>query len=541
MLLLLSTNSLALYKLTSSLTFTQITSGLPSHWPTQDVGSISMLASSLSNGYIFVSRNNNIYSVNIYVILPSGEFDPSGGIILSSESTNSNAGLFQVTVTKSDFYTNSFTCASTAGLLVNSVVFFTSASSGNFGGIVTCATTCTRYYIYAVLSPTTFSISTAPSSAAPMSLGSATFSIIMEITDHRAPIIPYVPAAILGFQSNDRTFFAIVSSKRNYHCRVTTCTAPNTFTCDVNHNMAAGATGDAIFFSEPTFCGVIPDTVYFVKTAPLATTFTISRTKDGTPFVITGTTLTGLSMKVSTVRKLLVYENVKQLGWRLASSLGSMLTIDEATDMQLMQYHGRVLVIVSRSRASTSSRVMYSYCLEWNSKQSKFTVSHRAYHNFNDGAKKARFLQANINWRQSGQIYPHNSQSDAAFGTSLGVSSDSILVGSPLFEGPAEYQISVTASSTSLFTCTPAATCALDLVQNNAITFSSNSDSFGGVTAGVRYNYMRVDLELFKPIKTLTIMSSYYISSAPNSAGTFSVSTTPSGGAMTLTTATGTM
>jgi len=195
-------------------------------------------------------------------------------------------------------------------------------------------------------------------------------------------------------------------------------------------------------------------------------------------------------MKVSTVRKLLVYENVKQLGWRLASSLGSMLTIDEATDMQLMQYHGRVRVLISRWRTATASRVLYSLFLEWNNKQSKFTVSHRAYHNFNEGAKKARFLQPYINWKHSGQIYPHSSQSDAAFGASLGVSSDSVLVGAPLFEGPAEYQISVTSSTTSVFNCVPTATCALDLVQYNAVSFSSSSDFFGGVTgvaSGIRY------------------------------------------------------
>jgi hypothetical protein len=193
-------------------------------------------------------------------------------------------------------------------------------------------------------------------------------------------------------------------------------------------------------------------------------------------------------MKVSTVRKLLVFENVKNLGWRLASSMGSMLTIDEVTDLQSMQYHGRTLLVVSRWRTGTlSQKAIYSCFLEWNNKLSKFTMSHRAYHNFNDGAKKVRILQPFINWRYTGEIYPHSSQSDAAFGTSLAVSLDSVLAGAPLFEAPAEYQVSVTSSNTTAFTCTPAATCALDLVQYNSVTFSSSTAPFGGVSANTMY------------------------------------------------------
>ena len=486
-ILLLVEDYLLIYKMTSSSTFAQISSGLPNTWPGSSgasVKSMSMVATSLSNGCIFVSRSD-IYSVGIYVILPAGEFDPSGGIVLSSDSTHNNAGLFQIIVTKSDDLTNLLTCASTAGLLVNSVVFFTSTTGSSFGGIITCATTCTRYYIHKVLSPTTFSISTAPSSTTPMNLASNSFSIIMDIIDHRAPIVPYVPDAIIGFRSNDRTFFAIASSKRNFYCKVITCTVPSTITCDTTHNMIAA---DSVLFSEPASCGLIPDTVYFVVSAPTATTLTVSRTKGGAAVTLTGSTLTGLSMKVSTVRKLLVYENVKHSGWRLASSIGSMLTIDEVTDMQSLQYHGKTLLVVSRWRTGTlSSRVIYSFFLEWNNKQSKFTISQRAYHNFNDGAKKVRILQPFINWRHAGEIYPHSSQSDAAFGSSLGVSLDSVLVGAPLFEEAAEYQISVTSSTTTAFKCTPQATCALDLVQQNAVTFSFSSAPFGGVQADIMY------------------------------------------------------
>jgi len=481
-ILLLVSDYLMIYKMTSSTTFIQVSSGLPNTWPGSTgagVITMSMVAASSSSGYIFVSRNE--YSVGIYVVLASGEFDPSGGIILSSESISSNAGPFQITVTKSDSSTNVLTCASTAGLLDNAVVFFSSTSGTSFGGIITCATSCTRYYIHRVLSPTTFSISTAPSSQQPMSLTSSSFSMIMDVIDQRAPIVPYVPDSILGFQSESRHFFAIASSKRNFQCRVTSCsTSGNTFTCDAATNMVAG---DAVFFSEPTFCGVIPETMYFVLSIPSTTTFTVSRTKSGTAHTI-ATTLTGFILKVSTIRKLLVYENVKKMGWRLASSLGSMLTIDEATDMQLMRYHGKTLVLVSRWRTGTLSRVMYSYFLEWNNKRSIFTVSHRAYHNFNEGARKVRILQPFINWRYSGEIYPHNSQSDAAFGTSLGVSLDSVVVGAPLFEDVAEYEILVISCSTSVFNCLPTATCALDLVQNNEILFSSTSATFGGVSAG---------------------------------------------------------
>jgi hypothetical protein len=481
-ILLLVADALIIYKMVSSTTFIQISSGLPNTWPGSagaGVITMSMVVASPSSGYIFVSRNQ--YSVGIYVVLSSGEFDPSGGIILSSESTSSNAGLFQITVTKSDSSTNMLTCASTAGLLDDAVIFFSSASGTSFGGIITCTTSCTRYYIHRVLSPTTFSISTAPRSQKPMSLTSSSFSIIMDVIDLRAPIIPYVPTSILGFQSEGRDFFAIASSKRNFQCIVTSCTAPNTFTCDAATNMVVG---DAVFFSEPTFCGVVPETMYFVLSVPSLTTFTVSRTKGGTAHTITGTTLTGFIMKVSTIRKLLVYENVEKIGWRLASSLGSMLTIDEATDMQLMSYHGKTLVLVSRWRVGTLSRVMYSYFLEWNNKRSIFTISHRAYHNFNEGARKVRILQPFINWRYSGEIYPHNSQSDAAFGTSLGVSLDSVVVGAPLFEDVAEYEILVISCSTSVFNCLPTATCALDLVQNNEILFSSTSATFGGVSAG---------------------------------------------------------
>jgi hypothetical protein len=293
-----------------------------------------------------------------------------------------------------------------------------------------------------------------------------------------------VPDAIVGFKSNDRNFFAIASSKRNYHCKVTTC-AGSTITCDSITNMAVA---DAVFFSEPASCGLIPDTIYFVIFVPTATTMTVSRTKGGAAVVLTGTTLTGLSVKVSTVRKLFVFENVKNSGWRLASSLGSMLTIDEVSDMQSTQYHGKTLLIVSRWRTGTlSQKTIYSCFLEWNNKLSKFTMSHRAYHNFNDGAKKVRILQPFINWRHAGEIYPQNSQSDAAFGTSLVTSLDSVLVGAPLFEAPAEYQISITSSTTSTFTCTPALTCALDLVQQNSVTFSSSSVPFGGVKANTMY------------------------------------------------------
>jgi hypothetical protein len=473
--------------MTSSTTFAQIASGLPNTWPGSagaGVKSMSMVASSLSLGFIFVSRATT-YSVNIYVILSTGEFDISGGVVLSSESVNSNAGLFQIDVTKSDSSTNSLTCSSTAGLGVNTVIFFTSTSGTSFGGVITCATTCTRYYVHTVLSPTTFTISTAPSSIEPMSLASGTFSMIMDIVDHRAPMIPYVPDTILGFEADDRNFFAIASSKRNFYCKVTTCAvSTNIFTCDVNTNLE---NGDSVLFSGPTFCGVLPETVYFVI-VDTATTFKVSRTKAGTPHTIVGTVLTALSMKISTVRKLLVYENVKNLGWRLASSIGSMLTIDEVTDMQLMQYHGRTLILVSRWRTGTLSKVMYSCFLQWNNKQSKFTISHRAYHNFNEGAKKVRILQPFINWRYSGEIYPHSSQSDAAFGSSLSVSLDSVVVGAPLFEDAAEYQISVTSSTTSVYNCLPTATCALDLVQNNPITFSFSSASFGGVKADIMYS-----------------------------------------------------
>jgi hypothetical protein len=474
--------------MTSSTTFAQIASGLPNTWPGSagaGVKSMSMVASSLSLGFIFVARATT-YSVNIYVILSTGEFDISGGVVLSSESVNSNAGLFQIDVTKSDSSTNSLTCSSTAGLVVNTVIFFTSTSGTSFGGVITCATTCTRYYVHTVLSPTTFTISTAPSSIVPMSLASGTFSMIMDIVDHRAPMIPYAPDTILGFESDDRNFFAIASSKRNFYCRVTTCAvSTNIFTCDVNTNLAIG---DSVLFSGPTFCGVLPETVYFVINVDTATTFKVSRTKGGTSHTIAGTVLTVLSMKISTVRKLLVYENVKNLGWHLASSLGSMLTIDEVTDMQLMQYHGRTLILVSRWRTGTLSKVMYSCFLQWNNKQSKFTISPRAYHNFDEGAKKVRILQPFINWRYSGEIYPHSSQSDAAFGSSLSVSLDSVVVGAPLFEDAAEYQISVTSSTTSVYNCLPTATCALDLVQNNPITFSFSSASFGGVKADIMYS-----------------------------------------------------
>lgn len=472
--------------MTSSTTFIQISSGLPINWPGSagaSVKSMSMLATSPSLGYIFVSRSN-IYSVNIFVILSTGEFDFSGGIVLSSESVNSNAGLFQIQVTKSDSWTNSLTCTSTAGLRVNTEVFFTSTSGTSFGGIITCVVTCTRYYIHNVLSSTTFTITTAPSSSAPMSLASSSFTMVMDIIDHRAPMIPYVPDAILGFTSDNRDFFAVASSKRNFYSRVTTCTALSLFTSDVVHNLIVG---DAVLFSGPTVCGVIPDTVYFVVETATTATFKVSRTKGGTAHTIIGTPLTGLSMKISTVRKLLVYENVKTLGWRLASSLGSMLAIDEASDMQLMQYHGKTLILVSRWRTGTLSKVMYSCFLQWNNKQSKFTIAHRAYHNFDEGAKKIRALQPFINWRYSGEIYPHSSQSDAAFGSSLDVSLDSVVVGAPLFEDAAEYQISVTSSTTAVFNCLPTATCALDLVQDNAITFSFKSEPFGGVTADVMY------------------------------------------------------
>lgn len=480
-ILLLVADYLMIYKMMSSTTFIQVSSGLPNTWPGSPgagVITMSMVAASSSGGCIFVSRNE--YSVGIYAVLSSGEFDPSGGIILSSESISSNAGPFQITVTNSDSSTNVLTCASTAGLLDDAVIFFSSTSGTSFGGIITCATSCTRYYIHRVLSTTTFSISTAPRSLKPMSLTSSSFSIIMDVIDQRAPIVPYVPDSILGFQSESRHFFAIASSKRNYQCRVTSCAASGTFTCDAATNMVAG---DALFFSEPTFCGVIPETMYFVLSIPSATTFTVSRTKGGTAHAI-ATTLTGFILKVSTIRKLLVYENVEKLGWRLASSLGSMLTIDEATDMQLMRYHGKTLVLVSRWRTGTLSRVMYSYFLEWNNKRSIFTISHRAYHNFNEGARKVRILQPFINWRYSGEIYSHNSQSDAAFGTSLGVSLDSVVVGAPLFEDAAEYEILVISCSTSVFNCLPTATCALDLVQNNEILFSSTSAMFGGVSAG---------------------------------------------------------
>jgi hypothetical protein len=485
-ILLLIADALEIYKMISSTAFIQISSGLPNNWPGSagsSVKSMSMLATSLSTGYIFVSRSN-IYSVSIFVILSTGEFDFSGGIVLSSESVNSNAGLFQIQVTKSDSWTNSLTCTSTAGLRVNTEVFFTSTSGTSFGGIITCVVTCTRYYIHNVLSTTTFTISTAPSSSLPMSLASSSFTMVMDIIDHRAPMIPYVPDVILGFTSDDRDFFAVASSKRNFYSRVTTCTTgSNLLTSDVVHNLELG---DAVLFSGPTMCGIIPDTVYFViENATVS--FKVSRTKGGNTHTIIGTSLTGLSMKVSTVRKLLVYENVKTLGWRLASSLGSMLAIDEASDMQLMQYHGKTLVLVSRWRTGTLSKVMYSCFLQWNNKQSKFTITHRAYHNFDQGAKKVRTLQPFINWRYSGEIYPHSSQSDAAFGSSIDVSSDSVVVGAPLFEDAAEYQISVTSSTTAVFNCVPTATCALDLVQTNSISFSFNSEPFGGVSADVMY------------------------------------------------------
>ena len=119
---MLVADALLIYKMTSSTTFAQISSGLPNTWPGSAgsvVKSMSMVASSPSIGHIFVAISN-IDSVSIYVILSTGEFDVSGGIVLSSESANNNAGLYQIQVTKSDSWTTLLTCASTAGLRVNS-------------------------------------------------------------------------------------------------------------------------------------------------------------------------------------------------------------------------------------------------------------------------------------------------------------------------------------------------------------------------------------------------------------------------------------